>query len=195
MTKGLAKFLQDHPHHGGIIWLPDLNAIYMKPGRTAGTSLLRGILEPQTKAVHFKDHRAEFYDWLNNVTDESLQDVYIFSAVRNPWDRFVSIATAFKIPVDDLLAHWGTCRYGLNVYQHCLPLTWYTAHVDRVLWCETFESNVRSLSEKLGFKVPDEFPKRNVTQHPHYTDVLTKAQAEKIEGFYWQDITEFSYGY
>lgn len=95
---GLTKYFQNHPHQRGIIVSPKKKFIYMKPAKTAGTSILRGILEVHFQdIIHKKDHPKKFLRWLKNLSDEKLDGYFIFSVCRNPWDRVVSIAHYFDI--------------------------------------------------------------------------------------------------
>lgn len=97
---GLADFLRRHAHAGGIIVCESRRFLCMKPCRTGGTSLLREFLEPRVPGIiHQKDHPKEFREWMSRITDDSLREYFIFSVIRNPWDRAVSIATYFRTPL------------------------------------------------------------------------------------------------
>src|SRR5690348_4048323 len=100
---GLADYLRTFEHPGGIIVSEERKFIYMKAPRTAGTSILRKVLEPAIPGmIHEKDAPEAFAAWKRRITDERLAEYFIFSFVRNPWDRFVSIACYFKLSVAQL---------------------------------------------------------------------------------------------
>jgi len=81
---GLTTFFKNHPHKEGIIVSEQKKFIYMKPTKTAGTSILRHFLEKEIKDIfHLKDHPKEFLFWLNAITDKELEEYFIFAVVRN----------------------------------------------------------------------------------------------------------------
>ena len=88
--EGLAEYLRSHEHPGGIIVCEQPKFVYMKPTKTAGTSILRAGLEKRVPGIfHHKDRPEKFAEWINRITDDELEDYYIFTVVRNPWDRLV----------------------------------------------------------------------------------------------------------
>ena len=61
---GLTDYLRNHEHPRGIIVCPEKKFIYMKATKTAGTSVLRGVLEPQISSIfHQKDQPEIFQNW------------------------------------------------------------------------------------------------------------------------------------
>src|SRR5690242_13692492 len=104
---GLAKHFQSLPHPGGIIVCEEPRFIYMKVPRTGGTSVLRLTLDKMPLDIfHHKNHPDRFGDWLSRLTDADLEDYFIFTFVRNPWDRAVSIASYFQIPFHRFAAEY-----------------------------------------------------------------------------------------
>lgn len=95
----------------------------MKPCRTGGTSLLREFLEPRVPGlVHRKDHPKEIREWLSRITDDSLREYVIFSVIRNPWDRAVSIATYFRTPLAKFAQNLARQSLDRTLREHSLPL-------------------------------------------------------------------------
>jgi len=64
--------------------------IYYKPGKAAGTSIFRTILQPMGGWIIQKDNPNEFSDWIENVTDDVMEEYFSFIFVRNPFSRLVS---------------------------------------------------------------------------------------------------------
>lgn len=69
---------------------PTLKLIYYKPGKAAGTSIFRRILQPRGGWIIQKDNPKEFGEWVNNITDNELDTYFSFIFVRNPFSRLVS---------------------------------------------------------------------------------------------------------
>lgn len=69
---------------------PSKKLIYFKPGKAAGTSIFRVILQPMGGWIIQKDNPDQFSKWVENITDEKLNEYYKFIFVRNPYARLVS---------------------------------------------------------------------------------------------------------
>jgi len=64
--------------------------IYYKPGKCAGTSIFRTILQPMGDWIVKKDDGREFGQWIKDITDEEMDKYFSFIFVRNPFSRLVS---------------------------------------------------------------------------------------------------------
>lgn len=69
---------------------PTKKIIYYKPGRAAGTSIFRIILQPMGGWLIQKDNPKEFSEWIKNITDKEMDKYFTFIFVRNPFARLVS---------------------------------------------------------------------------------------------------------
>ena len=69
---------------------PQSKIIYFKPGKVAGTSIFRKVLQPMGGWVIIKDNPLQFNEWLQNITDDELESYFKFIFVRNPFDRLIS---------------------------------------------------------------------------------------------------------
>ena len=69
---------------------PQSKIIYFKPGKVAGTSIFRKVLQPMGGWIITKDNPLQFEDWLQNITDDELESYFKFIFVRNPFDRLIS---------------------------------------------------------------------------------------------------------
>ncbi|MDB5339078.1 MAG: hypothetical protein JWN70_4697 [Planctomycetaceae bacterium] len=98
--------------------------IYMKAPRTGGTSILRLTFEKMPLDIfHHKNHPGRFAAWLSQATDADLEQYFIFTFVRNPWDRAVSIAGHFQIPFKQFAENFQQLvTQDQNPLEHSLPL-------------------------------------------------------------------------
>ena len=64
--------------------------IYYKPGKCAGTSIFRTILQPMGDWIVKIDDEREFGQWIKDITDEEMDKYFSFIFVRNPFSRLVS---------------------------------------------------------------------------------------------------------
>ena len=69
---------------------PDKKLILYKPGKCAGTSIFRSILQPMGGWIIQKDNPKEFSSWIENITDDEMDKYFSFIFVRNPFARLVS---------------------------------------------------------------------------------------------------------
>lgn len=198
--KGLAAYLNSHPHPGGIIVSEKHRFIYMKPCRTGGTSILRKVLEQMPlETFHYKDDRGRFLKWLEMVTDDALADYQIFSFVRNPWDRAVSIARYFDIPIAEFASvHRRLIAGDQNLRQHSLPCHCYThvkgiPFVDMIGRFEQLERDFRDICKSLDISPPDRLPHANASERTHYTDYFDCETQSLVQDIYQQDVELFNY--
>jgi hypothetical protein len=195
---GLTKFLRNHPHPRGIIVCPERKFIYMKATKTAGTSVLRGVLEPSIEGIyHQKDHPQEYQNWLDGLNDEILDDYFIFAIVRNPWDRIVSIATYFDIPLDDFLYRYDYYCQDKRIRIHSLPLHIYThkneeQYVDMICRFEALQPDMNLVFDQIGLS-RTQLPYHNPTDHHHYSTYYGPDEVELVEKLYQKDITYYGY--
>tara|TARA_R110000744_G_scaffold152651_1_gene266798 strand:+ start:213 stop:845 length:633 start_codon:yes stop_codon:yes gene_type:complete len=88
--------LQKNPYTTTFV-AKDKLIIYLRPGRTAGTHITK-FISPNSKEVT----RSMFYkkgvdSWVENITDEDLDDYFKFTVVRNPFSRLYSAWSAFIV--------------------------------------------------------------------------------------------------
>lgn len=199
-TKGLANYFRSHLHKDGIIVCENPRFIYMKPGKTAGTSILRSGLEQRLPQIfHHKDHPERFDEWLDQITDDDLADYFIFSVVRNPWDRLVSISTYFDIPFYDFVKNIDKYRENKKIRMHALPLTLYThlhgvPFVDFICRMECLQSDMNLVFDHLGLE-RERLPVVNQTKHEYYAHYYGDEEIKAVASLYKDDIQYYGYAF
>lgn len=195
---GLADYLRCFDHPGGIVVSRERKFIYMKAPRTSGTSILRRVLQTQVPGlIHHKDAPEPFAEWRSRIDDEQLAEYYIFSFVRNPWDRFVSIACYFKLPIERLALEFDRLRQDEPLRSHSLPQYGYShchgiRFADSIGRFENLQSDFNRICKRIGLK-PSSLPHVNRTTHEHYSRYYDLRTKEVVTNLYAQDIRTFAY--
>jgi len=190
------------------------NLIYLKIGKTAGTSIYKGTLqeivgkfEPSMNKKTNQD-----YEWLQNLNQKILDECFCFCFVRNPFDRVVSVATYFKIKPDYFIDNYekyvttadnikkpvnGEIYSNNHIYFHSQPCSIYThvngkQAVDFIGKFENIQDDFKKMCELVGIEYK-ELPHMNKTKHGHYRKYYNDERIEKIGRIYSDDIKYFNY--
>ena len=187
--------------------------IYMKCGRTAGTDIHRTLNQINVVEVS----RPYFYgngsdNWVENITDEEIKnDYFIFTFVRNPFERLISGWNAFvsRGKVDNnfekFIKHRGTGGYwlykdGSVSNDHWLPQSKYVEFdndgserfVNFVGKFENLEEDWKIVSEKIGIQNQIRKNKYRTTKE-YYRSFYTDELIEIVSDFYKRDLELFNY--
>lgn len=197
--EGLADYFSSFVHRwGGICVCEERKFIYMKPAKTAGTSILRHVLEPNVVGIiHEKNHPDAFQTWLNRVTDQELESYFIFSVVRNPWDRLVSITSYFQISPQDFIRDFSVYQETPIIRLHSLPQAIYTHRqgqpfVNQICRFETLQADFNLVCDRIGLE-RQQLPVVNRSLHAHYSRYFTLEGRERVHEIYQEDIAYFGY--
>lgn len=195
--EGLAQYFLNFPHKRGICVCEQRKFIYMKPAKTAGTTILRHILEPQLDIMHAKEESERFRKWLERLTDKELAEYFIFSVVRNPWDRVVSLATYFEISFQKFLYDFEKFQSDPIIHTHTLPQAIYTHYngkpfVNQVCRFESLQADFNLICDQIGIQ-RQELPVTNRSFHSHYSRYFSPASISWVTKHYQQDIAVFGY--
>lgn len=151
------------------------------------------------ETFHFKDDRDRFLQWLETITDDALADYRIFSFVRNPWDRAVSIARYFDIPLAEFASNHRRLISGdPNLRLHSLPCHRYThlegiPFVDMIGRFEQLERDFRDICKTLGISPPDRLPHANASERTHYNYYFNSETQSSVQDIYQEDVELFNY--
>ncbi len=195
---GLADYFKKHSHQRGIIVCPERKFIYMKCAKTAGSTILRGILEKQIEGIiHQKDHPREFAAWLKKINDHELEEYFIFSVVRNPWDRAVSISRYFDMDLSDFLGNFQQLTKQDPIRSHSLPQSIYTHNdkgrfVDLICRVESLQPDMNLVFDEIGLP-RQQLPFMNVSNRRYYADFYGDFEREEIAALYADDIRLYGY--
>lgn len=73
-----------------IIIFPEKKTIYIKYPKCGGSTLYQHIIKDRVYNISLRYKKTEFIDWLNNITQEEIDEYYIFTISRNPYSRIKS---------------------------------------------------------------------------------------------------------
>ena len=185
--------------------------IYMKCGRTAGTpmhNILNQINVVEVSRPYFFNNGSN--EWLENITDEEIKnDYFVFTFVRNPFERLISGWNAFvtigKVNnnFETFIKHNGTGGYwlyedGSISNDHWFPQSKYVEFDDGERFTnfvgkfENLEEDWRSVSQRIG--IQDQIKKNKYrTSKEYYRSFYTEELIEIVSDFYKRDLELFNY--
>lgn len=197
----IVEYLQNFPHYGQIIGSEKYNFIYMKPARTGGTSIFRHTLQPYVEdIICYKDEPQKFVDWISNLNSENIENYFIFTFVRNPYDRAISIYHYFNFKsLSQFRKNFLKLRHNNYTFlSHSEPLHIYAYFnnkcvVDFIGYFENIQDDFNFVCEKLN--IPKfQLPKTNTTKHQNYVNYYKDQKfINFIEDFYDKDFKFFKY--
>ena len=183
---------QELPHFSGVVVSPRNKWLWLKPCRTGGTSIWRDGLMGQYWINGGTQYQPDEYRaWLDRVTDAELEQYFVWTIVRNPYDRFVSALAYLHVEVEDFCADpvsnlWHTVRI------HALPQFWYYECADYVGRYETLTDNYREVCERIN-QNPISLPRMNTSDRRPYRDALAGRGRETVEWLYARELEELAY--
>ncbi len=196
----LVNYLRNFPHQGGIIVNEEKKFIYMKPCKTAGTSILRYSLENKIQGIfHYKDHKVDYINWLNGLDEKKISKYFIFSIVRNPYDRIISCCSHFGISLDYFIHHYKNNSLKKIVFEHSLPLTKYNYYENLKFTkftgrFENLEIDYSKICKILNIK-KHILPHTNRSNRSAYQNYYNNSQINEISKIYKEDLENFNYSF
>lgn len=137
----------------GVVVLPmqykDKKIVYMKAPRTGGSSVHNTLKRNGVKGIGN-------VRWLETITDEELKKYFIFSFVRNPWDRLMSVSAYFMYKPKYFLTGYRSDKLlDKNARRHALPCSLFThkdgeQFVDTIFRYENLQEHFDLLCDYLG---------------------------------------------
>lgn len=200
-VKGLADHLRTFPDKRGLVIVPSAKLLHMKVPRTAGTSrksFLRMYYGSDNVITYRK--KKKFKKWRQNITDEELRGWYIFTFVRNPFDRCISIASYFRISVDGFLKKYDKQMKQVAVKEHSFPAHMYAylgnkQFADYIGKYESLEKDFSEFCNLLGIKKQQKLSRLTPSKHKNYRSYYRKDEklAKIVIKRYKKDFKRFEY--
>jgi hypothetical protein len=159
---------------------------------------LRQTLEPAIPSIfNFIVAPQRFDQWRRQITEVRREEYFIFAFVRNPWDRFVSIACYLGVPIRRLAKKFRELQRDEAIRTHSTPLYQYT-HCDRGLFpdfigrFEQLQQDFDCVATRLELP-PQRLPRASRTEHAHYSRYYDADLKQRVAEIYADDIRAFGY--
>ena len=185
-------------------------AVFVHIPKTAGISIVESIYgENIEKGGHRK------ITHLSKLMPGSMNEYFIFTIVRNPWDRLYSAykfmmngginqydENAFKSHLflinsfEDFVMNWLN-ESNLKHIIHFYPQSWFLKNnfgkveIDFIGRFECLASDFAEIAGKIGVK--NKLKHLNKGDKGSYKKVYTKEMIEKVELIYKEDVERFNY--
>ena len=196
--RGLAAFLRRHPLPNSIIVNPELRILYMKAAKTAGTSILRATFDQELGGFLNRKNTPEAHiEWIATITDEELEAFYIFSEVRNPYDRFLSMCGHFGMMPGEVVDRYEDLIKGEPYGSHMTPQIFNThmdgeVYVDRIMRFERISEEFTLFSHDTGLALP-RLPHVNRSDRTALPERLDPKARGFVERVYRADLAAYGY--
>jgi len=183
-------------------------AVFIRVRKTGTTSLVKGIFGGITSAVQKGQSHFE-PQW---------KDRFVFTFVRNPFDRLISgyemfrtyvplskqdaalrdnltLAQVIAIAADDSLPVGGDSFIG-NLRQHTIPMCHPSYHIHEAHFVgrfETYSRDYQAVREHLGLPTAKNVPHLRATPDRSYRDYFDGEAQDAAERLFSEDLDRFDY--
>jgi len=183
--------------------------LFMRVHKVGGTSINAALAAEVGGLLKSKSKKSKQIEWLNNVSDQTIRDNYfLFSVVRNPWDRVVStyaymmkqgfidgISFAkFLEMMSDGSIHNLNERVASHLYRQLDSFSLDgQIFVDYIARFERLEKDWTEISGRIGLKNRT-LPVLNTSSHDHYRSMYkTKRMRDIVSRVYGEEISMLGY--
>lgn len=197
--KGLLKYLKNFRNPLDISVDINRKIIYMRTPKTASSSIAVCLKEAGLDFIRRKEKRSEFNKWINKLKEDDLNDYFIFSSIRNPWDRFIS-NLAYSGSRWNLGILKNKTRLGLISHtRHGIPQKYFT-HIDKIpfvnyiIKMENIQEDISYLIAKFNLKYI-KIKHINRSNRENYKTYFTDETKQIVANLYKEDIELYGYNY
>lgn len=191
----MIEFIKNYHNPHSLYINEDNKWLWLRIHKNAGTSMFdflkdHCINDPKLKGIYAKR-------WLQNITEKEIEKYFIWTCVRNPYDRFMSIAAMFSSNPNKFAENFYLYRNKSIIKRHSEPQHKFTHDKGvqvptMILRFETVTEDFKKLCSWLD--LPEhELTKMNTTKHGHYEDELNEDTIKLINDFYHLDFEYFNY--
>lgn len=184
--------------------------IFIHIPRTGGTSIEYVLNNNKPIPVATGIQHWKYIDYINNISN--IEKYYIFSVIRNPWDRLLSI---YNEPNNPFIVENQTFNNWINQFSNIgnrnILMSQYSYLIDQNGWIragtprynykddinyickfENLQEDFDIVCDRLNIK-NKKLSHINKTNHIHYTDIYTDESKKIVENLYYDDIGFFGY--
>ena len=194
-----AEFIKNY-HNSNSLYINEKNKwLWLRIHKNAGTSMYDDFLYKHCineSKSNTKD-KSRVIKWRKNITDEKLEDYVVWTFVRNPYDRFNSMAAMFGSDPNKFAE--GFHRYtGKGIIErHTRPQHLFTHYkgesmVDLTFRFERLQKDFNTLCFLLDLPEHD-LKKLNSSKHRHWKDEMNRKTINFVNKYYKEDFEYFNY--
>lgn len=158
-----------------------------------------GFLKDHCINIAKRHQKTPVVNWLQNITDAELQNYTIWTCVRNPYDRFNSMAAMFHKEPNDfakLFHHLRNTNRVIN--RHTEPQHTFTHHngvqvPNHVIYFESLQHGFDDVCDKIGLP-RFQLPHLNVSRaHEPWQETFTPETIDFVNNQFELDFKYFNY--
>jgi len=180
--------------------------IFIHINKTAGTSISKAIGLPRNNHINVQE-------LISIIGEKEFKKAYVFSVVRNPWDKVVS-HYKFRVKTNQTnmgdnhisFKEWVKHTYGVNKnpLYYDKPKAFASQsdwlkdsngiiRVSNILRFESLSNDFENIAKSIGVK--KKLPHLNATKKDSYTDYYDKETIEIVRNWFKEDIEMFNYNF
>lgn len=135
--------------------------------------------------------------WMREITEDQLKEYFIWSCVRNPYDRFMSMSAMFSSDPNRFAKGLKKYRRKGIVKRHTEPQHIYTHHKgvqipQMIIRFENVQSEFKTVCRAIGLE-EHELGVRNTTKHGSWSEEMNNETIDFINKYYKLDFEYFNY--
>jgi len=173
---------------------PEKEWLWIRVHKTAGTSMFDLL---QNNCYTTSKNNREVLNWLKRITASEINKYFIWSFVRNPYSRFVSAASMFKVPVHRFAKEFDQYRKKPMIFRHTEPQHELTHYHGLQIpdYIGRFENLHWDWIELMRIlKMPMvKLKQLNGSNHKHWTKEIDQYTKDFVKDFYKKDFEYFFY--
>lgn len=194
----LSSFIRNY-HNPNSLYINTLDKwLWLRIHKTAGTSMYDAFLKDHCLNIAKPGQSETVRKWINTVTTQELEKYLVWTCVRNPYDRFHSMAAMFKMTPQRLAKEFHFLRRSNSVIQrHTETQHSFTHHNGQqvpnlVMYFEDLQTGFNTVCLQLGLPL-FELPQLNATKHGNWQDVFDAKTIDFVNHHFELDFKYFNY--
>jgi len=192
-----ADFIKTYHNRCSLYINKESKWLWLRIHKTAGTSMYDNFLRDYCINVNKGEQRTEAIHWAKNITDVELKDYFVWTFVRNPYDRFNSMASMFNKDPNDFAENFEYYIQNSVMFRHTRPQHLFTHHkgqlqADYVGRFESLQADFDVICKKMGVPLHS-LGKFNTSNHGHWKNDLDKKTIRFVNKYYEKDFKYFNY--
>lgn len=192
-----AEFIKNY-HNNCSIYINEQNKwAWLRIHKNAGTSMYDGFLIDH--CINYPQNKPkQALKWMKQITDQELDQYFIWTCVRNPYDRFMSMSAMFSSDPNKFARGFHHYRTKGIIKRHTEPQHIYTHHngvqiPNMIIKFEDVEDGFKKVCEIIGLPILGVMEWMNASEHGSWGDEMNRETMDFVNEFYKLDFKYFNY--